>query len=273
MPRKFTALISLGVLLMTMGCDKAAKVASPQTAAYMAFSPRESAQRFIAVKHKLELVAPESEVPKAWESAVNFCGTIQCVVLSSSITTKTRDTAPSGSMVLRVIPEDLKKLFDHVQKLGTIVQHTTESEDKTAVVIDTDAKIKNLTSFRDSLRTMLARPSVTVKDFVEIQKQLTDVQSELDSETAQRKILANETEKVAVEITFAADRTSQHASAFTPIWEALRESGSDMAVSVAWLISAIVTVIPWLVLVVPLCWLVAKLWRKLRRKPAGSAPA
>ena len=52
---------------------------------------------------------------------------------------------------------------------------------------------------------------------------------------------------------------------------ALRESGSDMAVSVAWLISAIVTVIPWLVLIVPLCWLVAKLWRKLRRKPAGPA--
>jgi len=76
-------------------------------------------------------------------------------------------------MVLRVIPEDLKKLFDHVQKLGNLVQHTTESEDKTAVVIDTDAKIKNLTSFRDSLRAMLARPSVTVKDFVEIQKQLT----------------------------------------------------------------------------------------------------
>jgi len=273
MLRKSTALISLGASLMAMGCAKAVNSPSPRTAMMMLASLPDRTQRFIAVKHKLEILAPDSEIPRAWESTVNFCGTIQCVVMASSITTKTRDTTASGSMVLRVIPEDLKKLFDHVQKLGNIVQHVTESEDKTAAVVDTDAKIKNLTSFRDSLRAMLARPSVTVKDFVEIQKQLTEVQSELDSETAQRKILANETEKVAVEITFAAERASQHASAFTPIWEALRESGSDMAVSVAWLISAIVTVIPWLVLVVPVCWLLAKLWHKLRRKPSGLPPA
>jgi hypothetical protein len=254
MLRKSTALISLGVLLMATGCDKAMKSSSLRTEQMMmlASPPQDRAQRFIAVKHKLEIVAADSEVPKAWESAINFCGTLQCLVVASSITTKTRDSAASGSMVLRVIPEDVKKLFDHVQKLGTIVQHTTESEDKTAVVIDTDAKLKNLTTFRDSLRTMLGKPSVNVKDFVEIEEKLNEVQSELDSETAQRKILANETEKVAVEITFAAEKTSQHASAFSPIWEALRESGSDMAVSVAWLISAIVTVIPWLVLIVPL---------------------
>jgi Domain of unknown function (DUF4349) len=70
--------------------------------------------------------------------------------------------------------------------------------DKTTSVIDTDAKIKNLTAFRDSLRTMLMKPSVTVKDSIDIQQQLTDVQSQLDSETSARKILANETEKIAL---------------------------------------------------------------------------
>ncbi len=165
MLRKSTALISLGALLMAMGCAKAANSPSPRMAMMMLASLPDRTQRFIAVKHKLEILAPASEIPKAWESAVNFCGTIQCVVVASSITTKTRDTAASGSMVLRVIPEDLKKLFDHVRKLGNIVQHATESEEQTAAVIDTDAKIKNLTSFRDSLRAMLARPSVTVKDF------------------------------------------------------------------------------------------------------------
>jgi Domain of unknown function (DUF4349) len=56
--------------------------------------------------------------------------------------------------------------------------------------VDTDAKIKNLTGFRDNLRTMLAKPSATIRDSVEIQQQLTEVQSQLDSETAQRKLLA-----------------------------------------------------------------------------------
>jgi len=79
------------------------------------------------------------------------------------------------------------------------VRHATESEDKTTAVLDTEARIKNLTGFRDSLRMMMAKSSASVKDLVEIQEQLTEVQSQLDSETAQRKILANETEKVAVD--------------------------------------------------------------------------
>jgi len=133
-------------------------------------------------------------------------------------------------------------------------------------VLDTEAKIKNLTSFRDSLRTMMAKSSANVKDFLEVQEQLTEVQSQLDRETAQRKILANETEKVAVEITFGVERSGRNRSAWTPIGDALRESGTDLAVSTAWLISAIVTIIPWLVLIVPLFWLLGKFWRRLRQK-------
>jgi hypothetical protein len=60
-------------------------------------------------------------------------------------------------------------------KQGGVVQHITASEDKTSEVVDTDAKITNLTSFRDNLRTMLAKPSAAVKDSVEIQRQLTDI--------------------------------------------------------------------------------------------------
>src|SRR5436309_115009 len=59
---------------------------------------------------------------------------------------------------LRVAPDDLKKLLGSVEKLGKILEHTTEREDKTTVVVDTEAKIKNLTTFRDNLRAMLAKP-------------------------------------------------------------------------------------------------------------------
>jgi len=175
-------------------------------------------------------------------------------------------------MSLRVAPEDLKKLLAHVQKLGNIAQHTTEREDKTAAVVDTDAKLKNLTNFRDSLRAMLAKPSATVKDVVEIQQQLTEAQSELDSETAQRKILANETEKIAVEISFRVEKSSGNAGGFAQIWNALRESGSVLGDSTASLITVIVSIIPWLILIVPAVWLLARAWRKVRRNRIASPP-
>jgi hypothetical protein len=35
-------------------------------------------QRYIAERHKVEIITPESDLQKAWESAVAYCGTIRC---------------------------------------------------------------------------------------------------------------------------------------------------------------------------------------------------
>jgi len=281
-------LFSTCLLLIPAGCTRSSKMAartvmkessshsiapySPPMARLSTKVSAASMQRFIAVTHKLDVISSESELPKAWESVVNFCATIQCEVVSSSITNKTSNSAPSGSMTLRVSPDDLKKLFTYVEKQGRIAQHTTESEDKTTEVVDTEAKIKNLTSFRDNLRAMLAKPSATVKDLVEIQGQLTETQTQLDSENAQRKILANETEKVAVEIEFRVDEPIGNARGFAQITNAFREAGSDLAESTAWLITFIVTVIPWLILIVPLGWLLFRALRRWRHGRPTSPP-
>jgi hypothetical protein len=269
MKRKIGAVIFAGLLLPLTGCDKAAKSPLASRSEMMLLTADSavyagSSQRFIAEHHKLEIITPESELQKSWESAVTFCGTVQCEIVSSSITTRAGDSVPSGGVTLRVSPEDLKKLLAHVEKLGKIAQHTTEREDKTTAVVDTEAKIKNLTSFRDSLRAMLAKPSATVRDLVEIQKQLTDTQSELDSETTQRKILANETEKIAVDLSFRVERPGGNAGGFAQIWNTLRESGSVLADSTSSLIYTILAIIPWLILILPAVWLLVKAWKKLK---------
>jgi hypothetical protein len=277
MNRKFDVLILTALVSVATGCSlkPAAPVAGRLGNALMVEAAVGSSQRYIAERHQLEVITLESELQKAWESAVAFCGTIECEVVSSSITTRVGASIPSGVIALRVAPDDFKKLLASVEKLGSIAQHTTERQDKTTVVVDTEAKFKNLTSFRDNLRAMLGKPSAKVTDLVEIQKQLTDTQSELDSETAQRKVLANETEKIAVEISFHVERNRANGGGFRQIWNALRESGSILADSTASLIMTIVAVIPWLILIVPAVWLIAKAWRilKLRRSRTVSPPS
>jgi len=267
------ALILLSVLLAVGGCAKEVSLHAPRSGLVTAGAGGgEGPQRFVATRHRVEISTTEKQLPKAWEAVITFCGTIRCEVLSSSITTKTSGSMPWGSISLRTAPEDLQKLLAHIETQGTIVQHTTENEDKTLAVVDTEAKLKNLTSFRDSLRTMQAKPSVTVKDLVEIQKQLTDVQSQLDSETTQRKILANETEKVAVDLMFRVE-AGRNTGIFAPIREAFSESGRALAESIAALITVIVSVIPWLVLIVPGSWLLIRFWRKRRKARVGFTAA
>jgi hypothetical protein len=231
-----------------------------------------ASSRYFAVRQKLVVVVTGAELAKSLDALIAFCGTIQCEVISSNVTNQTGDAAPSGSVSMRVRPSDVDKLTGFVAKQGKIAQHTTETEDKTAIVVDTDAKVKNLTEFRDTLRKMLARPGVSVADLVQIQEKLAEVQAQLDSEAAQRKILANETEKVAVEVEFRAERTAVSVSAFRPIAEAVRESASVMSESLASLITAVVAVIPWLIVIMPGAWFVVKAWRRVRRKRAEVEP-
>ena len=264
MSRSFLLSSFVALTLLATGCESTSRTApvprDEMTLATYAGSP----QRYAAESHKLEIITPASELQKSWESAVASCGTIRCEVLSSSIAADTSDSLPSGEISLWVAPEDLGKLLAYVEKLGKVARHTTERQDETTAVVDTEAKIKNLTSFRDNLRSMLARPSATVKDLVEIQQQLIDTQSELDSETAQQKILANQIEKIAVEISFSAEGRGENAGAFAQIRTALRESGSILADSTASLITTVVAIIPWIVLIVPAVWLLVRIWRKLR---------
>jgi hypothetical protein len=182
MIRKLLALVLGGLLLTATGCAKRAFVSNASPSAggggggLMGFMEVKAAapQRYIAERHELEIITPESELQESWDSVVAFCATIQCEVISSRVTSRTGDSVPSGTVSLRVAPQDLAKLLAHIQKLGKIVQHTTEREDKTTAVVHTEAKIKNLTAFRDNLRAMLAKPSATVKDLIEIQQQLTE---------------------------------------------------------------------------------------------------
>jgi hypothetical protein len=278
MRRKLFLLVVLGSLLCVAACSKKAAFVSYSKAVPkamgMAFAGNAGGSqqgRFIAESHSLEVISAESELQKSWESLIAFCAAIQCEVLSSNITTRSADSPPSGTVSLRVVPDDLSKLLAQVDKLGKITQHSTTREDKTVEVTDTDAKIKNLTSFRDNLRAMLSKPSATVKDLIDIQQQLTETQSQLDSETAQRKILANLTEKIAVDVSFRVERSGSHPGGFAQIAAALRRSGSTLAESTADLIDFILSVIPWLVLIIPAIWLIAKAWRRFRPKRPSPA--
>jgi hypothetical protein len=232
-----------------------------------------AAQRFVAVRHKLEIVEPGSGLAKSIEAVVAFCGTIQCEVLSSSVTNETATLSPSGNIAARVAPQDLNKFLDFVGKQGKIAQHATQSEDKTAAVVDIEAKLKNQTDFRDSLRKMLTKPGVSVTDLLQIQEKLAEAQAELDSEATQRKILANETEKVFIEAAFRAEQRTVSRGAFTSVGEALRDSGEVLGDSLAALITAVAAIIPWLIVIVPGLWFLIRAVRRFRERRRAAKAA
>ena len=146
------------------------------------------------------------------------------------------------------------------------MQHGRDSEDKTNQVVDADARIKNLTELRDRLRVMLTDKSAKFKDLIEVETQLANTQSELDSFTSMRKVLSLETDLVAVNIDFTAAQGITEQGFFAPVARALKDAGHVMMESFGSVITFVMSAIPWLLIGIPLILLVRKFWQKLKAK-------
>ncbi len=280
MIRKVILLGMIG-LLMVAGCEKktaleekARRVSEPPATSPMAKMELSKAKtyqdveskRYIAVRYHFTVETSEAGLEKAWESMIGFCENIHCDILESTINKKTPYSPPSGNIVLRVLPENLKPFMEHINKAGKVVSQNTESEDKTTTVIDVEAKIKNTTELRNRLRSILTTRTGSLKDVVEVERELSKAQAELDSLVASRKALANETEKIFVTIDFRPEPSIAETGALAPIASAWHQMGRVFAGSIAAILTFIVAVIPWLVLIIPGLWFLPRLFRKVFKK-------
>jgi hypothetical protein len=252
-----------------MEAESAPAPASPPAADQAQGTPL---QRYLAVRQDLNVEVPPDQLADAWGKVRDLCRTLQCELLSSSLLRETPQQPGNAMLEMRVAPADVDKLLNGLAGVAKVVSQNTTSEDKTAEVIDVEARIKNRVEFRDSLRLML-RDTVTKRtmaDLLAIQRTLSDTQVELDAIATQRKVLEQQTSKQHIQIQFTPSRTLvQGGRSYNPMMRALREAGSVLAESVGALITFLAAVLPWLLLVgLPLGWLVRVLWRRRRAKVA-----
>jgi len=223
-------------------------------------------KRYLAVRHDLIVETPAAEVKAQFEAAVKHCESMKCQMLNASFSSETQYNPASASLSVRVPPLKFNEFLNGVEKSTHVLQHQRESEDKTDAVIDTEARLKNLTELRDRLRKMLAEQPAKIKDILDIEVQLTETQSQIDRATGMRKALSNETDWVAIDIQFQAINSVTEKGFFAPVAEALSNAGRVMMSSVASIITFFVTILPWLLFGIPVLLLGRKAWRKLRAK-------
>lgn len=221
-------------------------------------------RRYLALRHDLQIQTTPEAVESAWRSANEACVAAGCEVLASTLTRDDRRRPATAQLEVRVPPDKLDAFLRQVSALGSVGQHSKTAEDKTDDVIDTEARLKNMSEFRDNLRRLLATPGAKLKDIIDVERELVRVQSELDSLASRRKALASQTDKVHVTLTFTARPSVLETGVWSPVSEAVTGAGRMLAHSVGGLITFVVAVLPWAVALLGLVAVLRVVWRRRR---------
>ena len=202
----------------------------------------------------------------AFDASIKHCEALNCQMLSANYNKETPYSPPSASLYVRIPPRNVEIFLSGLANSGEVMQHGRDSEDKTSQVVDTDARIKNLTELRDRLRAMLGDKAAKFKDIIDVERELANTQSQLDALSSMRKVLSQETDLVAVNINFTAAQGITEQGFFAPVARAFKNAGSVMMESFGSVITFVMGAIPWLLIGIPIIWLVRKYWAKIKTK-------
>lgn len=223
-------------------------------------------KKYIALRYHLQIETAAEKMQASFDAAVKHCEALNCQLLTANFNRETPYSPPSASLSVRVPPRNVSIFLSGLAKNGEVMQHGRDSEDKTNQVIDAEARITNLTNLRDRLRLMLNDKSAKFKDIIDVERELANTQSELDSMTSIRKMLALETDLVAVNIDFTAAQGITEQGFFAPVARALKNAGQVLMESMASVITFVMAAIPWILIGIPVIWLVRRYWVKFKHK-------
>ncbi len=229
-------------------------------------TPSADIKKYIALRHHLNIEVEADTMQTTFDAALKHCESLSCQILSANFNKGTQYNPPSAALSVRMPPRNVEIFLSGLAKSGEVMQHMREAEDKTNQVVDADARIKNLTELRDRLRAMLNDKSAKFKDVIEVERELANTQSQLDSYLSMRKVLSLETDFVAMNIDFSAKQGITEQGFFAPVAQAIRDAGRVMMESLASVITFVMTALPWLLIGIPLILLARKFWLKIKEK-------
>ena len=185
-------------------------------------------------------------------------------------------TRAQAVLTLRVPSTRLPQLLTQLHGLGTLLSEQQAAQDVTGQVIDVQARIAAQKASVARITALMARAN-TLGQVVQIEGELTSRQAALESLQGQAAALADQTSLATVTATLVESTkpvvvaTSKPAS--TGFGAGLSKGWHAFATAGTWLLTAIGTLLPFLLVVVPLLALASAVVRRRSRGPVVPAPS
>jgi len=280
-PKKFVRYLLLACLILSCvtvsACKKKAEepVSAPAAAptaespAPDGAAPAQQTKRKIIQSHELTLeVESLSSTVEAITKLTESCGGYVFESSRSSLDKKSF----SGEIGIRVPSAKSSGVLSGIRKLGRVEQENSTAEDISEQYVDLEARLKNAQASEARLKQMYQRAG-DIEDVLTVEKELTRVRGDIESFMAKKRNWDILTEMVTIKISLrepSASLPSSHRF-WRPVGSAFGEALEGISGSLHALIVIVGFLLPWLVILGPIFYFVARRKRNKQQEKNESS--
>jgi chromosome segregation ATPase len=146
---------------------------------------------------------------------------------------------------------------------GRITRHTTNTEDLTQQIVDTEARQRAQTALRDRLQELLRNRSGRLSDLLETERELARVQGEIDALTSSLAVMRTRVAMSELTLSYQSSPQPLRGDTFRPLGDALAGFLGIVIAGFAAIITIFAGLLPFAIVLIPIVWGVLH-WRRAR---------
>jgi hypothetical protein len=252
-------LLFCAVLAGATGCERSYR--SADYASAPAEARAAAPDSTLAIEHDVAVELDDDDIGKAHQAVLDACKVDTenpCTVLESTVR---HGEVSEASLRMRVGPKAVEPLVKLAAGLGEVAHRTTRAEDLAKPILDTDKRLAMLEAYLEDLLRLRQQSRQEVDALIRVAAEIAKTQSELDAAKAEQAQLRQRVDLQILAIRFYSEQLGSFGAT---IGEAMSEFGMNLGSGIAQAIVGLAFLLPWLVILIPLLFLLRRLWRKYR---------
>ena len=183
-----------------------------------------------------------------------------CTILTASISSGD-DRYRSAHVRLRLLPESVSAIESTAAGFGEVIRRSTDAVDLAEPILDQEERLSMLRQYMEDLKGLRESARDDVEALIRVASEMASTQSQIESAEGRRAHLQQRVDTEILSINFVVD---QARGFWGTIGGAFVDFGDALANGIASTIRGVAFILPWLVVVIPLLYLVRWIWRRTR---------
>ena len=215
----------------------------------------------LARTHEVTVDVDAGVLEAGYRAVQSQCNEMEsCTILTASIDSGD-DRYRSARLRLRLLPESVSTIEAVAAGFGEVIRRSTDAVDLAEPILDLEERLSMLRQYMEDLKGLRESARDDVEALIRVASEMASTQSQIESAEGQRAHLQQRVDTEILSINFVVD---QARGFWGTIGGAFVDFGDELANGIASAIRGIAFILPWLVVVIPLLYLVRWIWRRTR---------